>query len=235
MPDNPIENPIGELHQLLEWRTRGENCVICDSLRGRIYTYDTWMSAGVWPGFHANCDCYLKKVGEIGGVLPEVSDLDFFGTDLNLLARTINPNIGWLKFHLDPSYKPYSWYMTEQITEAHITYGADRPIGEVLKLMRNDWQGFFKRSTFYDNFFVWRVFKTMQHYQPKDDWMGKNIIERAGFEMPAMWQPRTLTGSTVSRRNQFDFFFLSSLSPDSLKPYYPYQTYSRGAPYAYPH
>ena len=228
-----MPNPFEDLQQLLEWNTRGENCVICDSLRGRVYTYDQWMSAGVWPGFHLNCDCYLSKVGEAGH-LPDaqLSDPDFFGTDLNLLSRTINPNIGWLKFHLDPSYKPFSWYMTEQITKAHITYGADRPISEVIKQMRNDWKGFFKRSTFYDNFFVWRVFKTVQHYQ--------NVGGDFSGELPPLikadpiFRPQTHTGSTFYRYFQFPYFSFS-LMPSSLKPYYPYQTYSFGAPYAYPH
>ena len=220
-----MPNPLGNLQQLLQWCTRGENCPTCDSLRGRVYTYDTWMSAGVWPGFHLNCDCYLKKVG----VGYRVSDLDFFGTDLNLLSATINPNIGWLKFHLDPSYKPYSWYMTEQITQAHITYGAELSIGEVLKKMRDDWQGFFKRSTFYDNFFIWRTFRTIKHFQNIDDdltgqaWWRENLFKRLGFRDFDFYFPPT------SGPSAYRYPYLNAvLKPDTLKPFQPYQSYYFG-------
>lgn len=220
-----MPNPfMPRLTTMLMWVTRGENCPICDSLRGRVYGYDTWMSAGVWPGFHLNCDCYLKDVSEQEY---DVSDLDFFGTDLNLLSDTINPNVGFLKFHLDPSYKPYSWYMTEQITEAHLTYGAELSIGEVLKKMRDDFVGFFKRSTFYDNFFIWRTFKTLQHYQSIDNdltgtaWWRENFFKRLGFRDFNYYFP-IRKGSESYIYPYMD----AVLKPDSIKPWNPYQTYT---------
>jgi hypothetical protein len=46
------------------WKTRGENCHICSAMAGRVYTYDRWISAGILPGFHRHCNCYLTKVAE---------------------------------------------------------------------------------------------------------------------------------------------------------------------------
>lgn len=220
-----MPNPfMPDLTTMLMWMTRGENCSICDSLRGRVYGYDTWMSAGVWPGFHLNCECYLKDVSEQEY---QVSDLDFFGTDLALLSDTINPNISFLKFHLNPNYKPYSWYMTESITEAHIKFGSEKSIGEVLKLMRDDFVGFFKRSTFYDNFFIWRTFKTIQHYQKIDDdltgtqWWRENFFKRLGFRDFNYYFP-----PHKYKHNYTYPYMIGSLQPNALKPWQPCQTYT---------
>ena len=38
--------------------------------------------------------------------------------------------------------------MTESITEAHIKFGAEKSIGEVLKMMRDDFVGFFNALLF---------------------------------------------------------------------------------------
>lgn len=213
-----MSNPFDDLNQLLQWTTRGENCVMCNSLRGRVYSYDTWMSAGVWPGFHQNCDCYLKKVD----ASTPVSDLDFFGTDLPLLAETINPVFGPFRLHWDPNYKPYSIYMTEEITKTHLSYGAGLPIGQVLKMMKNSWQGFFKRSNIYDNFFIWRVFRTVQHYQNIDGGF-------SGSKPPLFSRVPFIKSNIAANLNFYRFshipYFSYMLKPDSLIPWYPYQSY----------
>jgi hypothetical protein len=183
-PYQPI-NPMGNLQQRLMWCTKGQNCGICDSLEGRVYTYDMWMSAGVWPGFHVNCDCYLKMVGETY----VLSDPDFFGTDLNLLSDTINPLFFLFRLHWDPNYVPHSWYMTDEIIKAHLQMGKELSIGEVLKKMKTQFLGFFKRSQLFDNFFRWRTFRTVQHFQNMDGsstgklpWYKLSLGERFGFK-----------------------------------------------------
>ncbi len=212
-----MPNPLGNLNQKLQWVTRGENCPICDSLRGRIYTYDMWMSAGVWPGFHLNCDCDLRKVDDDS----PTSDPDFFGTDLNLMMETINPFYFLFKLHWDPNYLPFSWYMTDQIMNSHLTYGAGLPIGEVLKKMRNEFVGFFKRSTFFDNFFIWRTFRTVQHFQNIDD-------TYSGYLPPIIRKrPRKTPSPNLyfSSIHNLPAHINTTLKPKSLKPYYPKHSY----------
>jgi len=210
-----MPNPLGDLQQKLKWMTRGENCSMCNSLRGRVYTYDTWMSSSVWPGFHMNCDCYLKKVDAD----TTLSDLDFFGTDLHLLADTINP-IPFI--HWDPNYEPFSWHMTNEIMNAHLAYGSDMRIGDVLKKMNTEFVGFFKRSKIFDNFYRWRVFRTMQHYQKID-----GNLSGGGIILP----PRKVLSSafylssrsSYYRPNPFPYTF-GWLKPASLRPFFPYQS-----------
>lgn len=201
-----MPNPFDNLQQQMMWCTRGENCSICNSLSGRVYTYDMWMSAGVWPGFHLNCDCYLREVQGL-----ELSDPDFFGGDLNLLRETINIVLLGSRLHLDPNWKPFSIYMTEQIMQAHLDYGKQFSIGQILKIMKQEFPGFFKRSPVYDNFFQWRVFRTVQHYENTDDTWSGNIpfLPKLG---------RALSGSP--------FYYRNTLKPDFLYPYFPTQTYT---------
>ena len=200
MPD--FVNPMGDLAQKLIWVCRGEyTCPVCLACEGRVYTYDTWMSANVWPGMHYKCDCSLKPVGNDY----EISDPDFFGTELNLLMQTMNPHIFFARFHWDPNYKPFADYLTEQIMEAHLRLGRDKPIGQIIKMMRNEFQGFFKRSNIWDNFFQWRVFATQRHYQNIDG-------TASGGDY------HTKYGNTSSAHKP---------KPDSLKPYLPVQTYDK--------
>lgn len=208
---------FGDLNRLLKWCTRGENCTMCNSLRGRVYTYDMWASSGVWPGFHLNCDCYLKPV-DAG---TPTSDPDFFGTDLNLLSETLNFDLlGALRLHLDANYQVSSWYMTQQIKEAHLTYGAKLSIGEVLRRMKDQFQGFFKRSGIWDQFFVWRTFRTVQHFEQIDGgYKGESLL-------PHLFKPWSYPRRKVKEYHVFAGIYASntSLKPDSLKPWYPYQS-----------
>ena len=206
-----------DLNQLLMWCTRGENCTMCNSLRGRVYSYDMWASAGVWPGFHLHCDCFLKPVG--AGT--KKSDPDFFGTDLKLLSETLNFDWGPLRLHWDANYQPSSWYMTQQIKEAHITYGAKRSIGDVLRNMTNEFVGFFKRSNVWDNFFIWRSFRTVQHFQQIDGgYKGEALL-------PHLFKPWSYP-KKPAKKSYHVFAGINtantSLKPESIKPWYPYQS-----------
>ena len=207
-----------DLDQLYMWNTHGENCTMCNSLRGRVYSYDMWASSGVWPGFHLNCDCTLKKVSED----TPSSDPDFFGTDLNLLSETINWDWGPFRLHWDSNFQPYSWYMTQQIKDAHLTYGAQESIGDVLRKMKDQFLGFFKRSNLFDNFFVWRTFRTVQHYQNIDG--GYQGERQSLWPRTPFYKPRVATGSTFTRYDQTPYLN-SMLKPDTLSPLYPYQSY----------
>ena len=104
-----MPNPLPDLEQLYQWTTRGENCPMCNALRGRVYSQDMWMSSSVYPGFHRNCDCYLKKVDAD----TPISDPDFFGMDLSLLSETLNPTFlgGALRLHWDPNYTIFACHM----------------------------------------------------------------------------------------------------------------------------
>lgn len=213
-----MPNPLPDLEQLYQWTTRGENCPMCNALRGRVYKYDMFLSSGVFPGFHMHCDCYLKKVDAD----TPVSDPDFFGADLNLLSETLNINFGnLLRFHFDPNYQSYAWYMSQQITQAHMSFGSELPISDILKLMKNDFQGFFKRSSIYDNFFEWRVFRTVKHYQ--------NIDGAYSGGLPWLFRryppPKTTPLTNFKNYRSYQMPYLNAkLKPDSLLPYSPYQS-----------
>jgi hypothetical protein len=62
-----------------QWMTRGENCPLCDAMAGRVYYLHVYIDSTVYPGFHPNCDCYLKEVD----ILTPQSDLDIFGSSFN--------------------------------------------------------------------------------------------------------------------------------------------------------
>ena len=85
-----------------QWCTRGENCSFCNSMNGRVYFLDVYITATVYPGsIHPNCDCYLKQVP---GWIPE-SDRDIFGSMLSwrddgwLEFLFNNPSNTWLPFN----------------------------------------------------------------------------------------------------------------------------------------
>jgi len=213
-------SPMGDLTQLLIWTTHGENCPMCDSLRGRCYPYDVWMSSGVWPGFHRNCNCTLN-------IAPDdtpISDMDIFGTDLDLyLESWYGPSIlTW-----NPNWVPYNVYLTKELMEAHLSYGKQLNIGEVLRRMKKDFVGLFKRSNLWDHYFEWRVFRTVQHFQNIDGGYSgalPPLIRRR--PVPNL---RPLTGSTFHHPYTPGDFY-SMLLPDSLLPWYPYQSYHQEVP-----
>jgi len=123
--------------------------------------------------------------------------------------------------HWDANYQPFSWYMTQQIKEAHITYGASRSIGDILRIMKEDFLGFFKRAKIWDNFFIWRTFRTVQHYQQIDgDYKGEALL-------PYLFKPFTYSKprSTFSFPTMTGMYTVNAtLKPDTLKPMYPFQS-----------
>ena len=202
-----MPNPFEDINQLYKWCTRGSNCPICDALRGKVYSMDIWMSCGVWPGFHLNCDCYLKKV-----FYEPMSDLDFFGDTLFLLGHTVNPGNLLFRLHYDPNWEPYNISLSKQIIGAHMKWGSGLSIGEVLKRLRDSWIGFFKRSEIWNNFFQWRVFRTVQHYNNIDDTYSDIDFNILNYYLS---HPRTGSSFTLNHR----------LRADTLKAYLPQQTY----------
>lgn len=246
--------PAGHLPDKLtikmQWTTRGANCPMCNALRGRIYTFDTWMSANVWPGFHLHCNCYLKVVS----VEMEESDPDFFGTDLDLQLNGWNANLpgfGSL-FQLNYNWQPLALASAYEIEKAHFLYGAHLPIGEIIKRLRSDWVGFFKRSPIWDQFFQWRVFHTLKHFDNIDGTYsgeqpsGLSKLWSHGFWSPQGWwdkppglsglwprhKPKPLTARQKRLKrlqNRYLYSnFNSRLRPDDLVPYTPSQSYHAG-------
>jgi hypothetical protein len=74
----PLLNP-GDANKKYQWMTRGENCPMCQAMAGRVYYIHVYVDSTVYPGFHANCDCYLKEVD----ILTPQSDMDIFGSSFN--------------------------------------------------------------------------------------------------------------------------------------------------------
>lgn len=150
-----------DLQKKYMWMTRGQNCRICDAMAGRVYTYDTWISASLVPGFHLHCNCYLKQVGDD---IPE-SDKDIFGSDFdtmldNQYILALNVNTQWL---------PYNRYLSKQLEQTMQSTGL--PIGEALKSLTNDTQaGSFYKSPIkaWNQFFQWRIFRTLKLNQSID-------------------------------------------------------------------
>ena len=113
---------------------------------------------------------------------------------------------------------------------AHLEMGKDLSIGEILRRMKDQFVGFFKRSDLYDNFFVWRVFRTVQHFQNahgtatgKLPWYATKLGQRLGFRYRPFRKLRPTTGSTFKRYDQTPFIN-AALKPEPLKPWYPYQS-----------
>jgi hypothetical protein len=151
----PTFNPAFFTYKYI-WRTRGENCQMCDALEGRVYIFDRWASAGVLPGFHLNCDCYLELVA----IETPESDLDFFG-DIFLYADRMFQFKWWLGM-----FTPYNWLFTEEICKFS---QPGEPITEAFKRMKaQNRSGFFFRNGQYDiDFYQWRVFKTFRFFMDR--------------------------------------------------------------------
>ena len=182
--DDPWVGPINDPETLwykYQWRTRGENCSICDALDGRVYIMDRWYSSGLMPGFHLNCDCYLKLVGKItgpGSSIPE-SDPDIFG-DINLLGDNI------LGGFLDPSWQPYNVLFTEQISGmAQQGYSLHEAFDQLYSEFTSGISDWF--SGLYADFMQWSVFAQLQNF-----FNANNAITTAPYNpLPANPQPNT--------------------------------------------
>lgn len=90
-----------------QWVTRRENCPICESMRGRVYTGDYFAASGLWPGFHDNCDCSLIKVSDDTPISP-----------MDLFPDYLVPFLG-LSGSLFPSgWKPYNVFLLDEFMRA---------------------------------------------------------------------------------------------------------------------
>jgi len=150
------------------WKTRGANCHICSAMAGRVYTYDRWISAGILPGFHMHCNCYLTKVAES----TPVSSLDIFGSDFDIMLD----NHYFLSLNLNVDWVPTSRYMTSLIEKTQKETGLS--IGETMKYLskKNQSGDFFTTElSSWNQFFNWRVFRSLQIYQSIDGTWSKSL------------------------------------------------------------
>lgn len=79
------------------WTTHAENCPLCDSLRGRVYTLDLFVSAGFYPGFHENCDCTLEPMPD-----------DAVMSDRDLLGSSMTTYLGIFEALFSNTWQPYN-------------------------------------------------------------------------------------------------------------------------------
>ena len=102
------EPPILNYDVKYQWCTKGANCAFCNIMAGRVYELDVYITSTVYPGFHPNCNCYLKMVD----ASTPTSDLDIFGSSLNLR------NNSWLEMlfgNFINLWQPYNTNLTNQI------------------------------------------------------------------------------------------------------------------------
>lgn len=176
------------LNKKMMWCTRGSNCSICDSMAGRVYTFDRWQSAGVFPGFHLNCNCYLKTV-EFD--TPE-SDLDIFGgmdNEFMLQSKWFFTIFDLDTFRTDV---PYNYRMTRAIEKTMVETGL--PIAQAMKSMTDRTigdGGIFNKPRFYihKNFFQWRVHRTLRVNSGANDSLWSDLSVRTKTLRPYFpWQ-----------------------------------------------
>lgn len=221
---------LGYLNAKYIWNTWGDNCRICNAMRGKVYTLDFWINAGITPGFHLGCDCSLKRVDDD----TLTSDPDFFGVDIPTYARMWLPraNMVW-----DPEFLIQPWQMSlvEDIEQMHLKYGADTPFSEILKMLGGG--GFFSHgSKFYGDTAGWRVLATRQHYEMIDgSYTGNtlftlkhlfNVLEPFWLWFERKWH------TDLAYHPNHKFFQMKSpylppqtLRPAPLRPHSPMQSY----------
>ena len=226
---------IRELDTKLQWLTRGENCHMCNALRGRVYSYDMWMSVGIWPGFHIGCNCYLKTVA----IDSETSDPDFFGADVQLQANSWYSNLpGWFgMLQWNFNFEPFPHASIKEIEEAHLRYGPDVSIGDALRMLHkeNNEGFFFKRPGIFNEFMGWRMLRTMQFYECIDGtFCGAEPPGKIGLHFPndlyKKWSKKDYWASKSKKRYlRYRSGVNGRLAADELKPEYPYQSYHYGS------
>ena len=118
-------------------------------MEGRVYTLDTLMTSGVYPGFHKGCNCYVVEVPQE----TELSDLDIFGSALNMR------NNSWLNalFGLWDNLWLPGYYTNAQSIFSHAKPGMTA--GEALRLANQDYNfGMFTDYGFPGNiYYPWNV------------------------------------------------------------------------------
>jgi len=143
------------------WLTRGQNCALCNVMQGRVYTYDQWAAANVWPGFHPNCNCFLSPVADD----TPVSDPDFFGQLLDFISET-DTIFRTVPVPFTGSWLPYNVRLSRTLIAASAKFGDDVPIRQVIKYMFSHNRGYFLRESYYDEYYIqWRIYNTIQHME----------------------------------------------------------------------
>lgn len=106
MPDY-WEPGLNDFEKKYQWMTFGENCQICDMMRGRVYTLDFFVSTGFYPGFHEHCDCQLWPVPDD---TPE-SDREDFGS-------YVNTYLGFFGSLFSKTWRPYNLFILDEFMRA---------------------------------------------------------------------------------------------------------------------
>ena len=143
-----------DLQKKYQWRTRGENCSICNAMAGRVYTYDTWISSSVLPGFHLHCNCYLVQVSQD---YPE-SDKDIFGSDI----ETMLDNKYFFSLNFFNNWQPYNLYLAGAVDRAmNDGYTLREAVNSALKYDLGAGLKSFPQKI-WNKFPQWRVFRSLQ-------------------------------------------------------------------------
>jgi len=222
---------LGHLEDKYMWNTWGDNCPICNAMRGKVYTLDFWALVGIWPGFHHNCDCTMKKVPRD---TPE-SDRDFFGTSIAGLREFWNPspNLTW---DFNFSISPWQNDIIKQIEKMHMMNGADTPIGEIIKNLGGS-SFFSHRPIFGGDAVGFRILATQRHFQDIDGgFSGSKYFTPENityiFEPLFRWFVKNFTLPETRKYNNDKYTQMnrtdtpSFLRPQTLRPWDPMQTYA---------
>ena len=227
-PNDFNYSPIGKIGVKYQWNTWGDNCVICNAMRGQVHTLDFWMNSGIWPGFHPNCDCTMQQVEE----WVPVSDPDIFGTAIPLFSRMVLP---WPNIIWDPEFFIQPWQMSvvDSIEKLHVMYGADTPFRVLFEKLKGS--GIFShRTTFYGDTAGWRVLATRRHFENIDGGLSgsdiftlrhiKSILEPLWIWFQKKWKTESVYDPNKKyaqmRREDTPVF----LKPFPLRPMDPRQT-----------
>jgi hypothetical protein len=117
----PYQPGLYDLYKKYQWITFGENCPICEAMRGRVYTGDVYASSQIFPGFHPGCNCTLRRVDDD---TPE-SDFDIFPEYfIQFLNHGIEPDTSNYSFWGGSSifskggWKPYNAFILDEFMRA---------------------------------------------------------------------------------------------------------------------
>ena len=226
--DNLYWSILGHLTEKYMWNTWGDNCAVCNALRGKVYTLDFWANVGLWPGFHLHCDCTMKRVS------PDTptSDPDFFGMNIPQYQKMWNPIP---QFIWDPAYliQPWQVSVVQQIEQMHLAYGADMPMSEAFKQWKNS--GFFnQRPSIVGDLASGKILATSRYLQEIDGgYSGSRFftLENVGRILEPFWrwfEQRWKTNAKLEENLRFSqgrrTDTPSFLRPAALRPWQPFQS-----------
>jgi len=183
------EDAWEQLRTKYMWVCFWENCPVCESLRGRVYTYDQWYASGVLPGFHYHCNCQLREVSPD----TELSDPDFFGCDLDLLLN----EKGYFEIVDLHRFRPFPLRMIDLIEETMKTRGLG--LKEAMSFIwssRKKRSGFFFSSGLSDvlmggQTFTRRVYTTLNIFRTNDTVSGSSGLFPSPDALRAYFPPQS--------------------------------------------